>query len=188
MKMPSAPQGMTPETTQYRGDMILYGQQEHDKTIALEMNARDEATRSAIAGEMATLKAMTESLHSEAGAVFQRVTNEADAFTKKLEAAEADARARVEDFRVKGNELDKKANDGVENFRVKGNELDKKVSDGFSVIDKAIIDMRTTGAAQATTGDAALARFDTLVAQSKITLDSDLREIIDKIRKMESRG
>ena len=112
MKMPRAPQGKTPENTQYIGDMILYGQQEHDKVIAAEMDTRNEATRSAIAGEMATLKAMTESLHSEAGAAFQRVTNEADAFTERMEVAEVDARARVEDFRAKGNELDKKVSDG----------------------------------------------------------------------------
>ena len=177
MTMPTAPPGMTVEVTAYIGDMILFGHQEHDRRIKEEMDARDvakiaemDARDAATKIEMATLKAMTESLHSGAAEAFERVKSEAEAFTKKMEAVEVAALARVEDFRRKGNELD------------------TKVGDGFALIDKALIDMRSQGASQVVTGDAALARFDTLVAQAKSTHDANLREIVDKITELERQG
>ena len=163
---PIAPQGMAPEAASYISQMIAYRHQEHDKEILAEMNSREETMK----GGMATLKSMTESLHSGAEEEFQKVKSEAEAFTKKMEGAEIEALARVEKFRENGNELD------------------KKVVEGFAAIEKAITDMRAQGASQAVTGDAALARFDTLVAQAKSTHDANLREIVDKITEMERRG
>ena len=101
---PIAPQGMAPEVASYISQMIEFGHQEHDKKILAEMNSREKTMK----GGMATLKAMTESLHSGAGEEFQKVKSEAEAFTKKMEAAEVEALARVEKFRENGNELDKK--------------------------------------------------------------------------------
>ena len=166
----AVPQGVTAELVEYVQEMIRLNHAAHDGEIAKEMDVRDAATRSAIAGEVAALKAMTEALHTETGAAFQRLKNEADAFTKKIDEADTSARARVEDFRQKGNELD------------------MKVVDGFKKIDAALIDMRANGAAQVATGDAALARFDILVAQAKTTHDSNLKEIVDKVKELESRG
>ena len=64
----AAPAGMTAEAMEYMQEMIRLNLVEHDKEIAKEMDSRDALTRSSIAGEIATLKAMTESLHSETGA------------------------------------------------------------------------------------------------------------------------
>ena len=68
-----------------------------------------------------------------------------------------------------------------------GNVLGANVSAGFLTIDDAIGDMRAASTAQATTGEAALLRFDTLVLQAKATHNANLKEIVDKIKEMESR-
>ena len=114
LTLPIAPPGMTPEVAAYISDMIMFVHQEHDRMIKTEMDIRDsakiaemDARDAATKTEMATLKAMTESLHSGAGEAFQRVKTEAEEFTKKMEAVEIAALARVETFRLKGNELDK---------------------------------------------------------------------------------
>ena len=166
----SIPQGMTSEIGEYIQEMIRLNHMAHDGDIRDEMDAREAKTKIAIAGEVATLRAMAESLHTETGAAFQKLKTEADEFTKKLEEADTSARDRVEDFRKKGNELD------------------AKVVEGFTKIEGALIDMRANGAAQVATGDAAMARFDTLVAQAKSTHDANLKEIVDKVRELESRG
>ena len=85
----SVPQGMTSEIVEYIQEMIRLNHKAHDGEIVVEMDARDAKTKSAIAGEVAALKAMTETLHTETGAAFQRLKTEADAFTKKLEEAAA---------------------------------------------------------------------------------------------------
>ena len=91
-------------------------------------------------------------------------------------------------LKTKLAEADANVRERVDDFMKKGNELDAKVNSGLVKIDNAIDDMRAASTAQATTGEAALLRFDTLVSQARATHDTNLKEIVDKIKEMESRG
>ena len=56
---------MTAEVMDFVQEMIRRNLVSHDSEIAKEMDSRDAVTRSSIAGAIATLKRMTESLHGE---------------------------------------------------------------------------------------------------------------------------
>ena len=164
--MPIAPQGVMPEMSQYIGEMIQYKMEAHDREVlAAEMTRREEVqmnkVKALITGEVGSVKQVTKTLANATALAFKQVTSEASSILERFTEADASLRTRSEEFRVKGNELD------------------AKVNDGFTKIEEAIKEMRITGWAQATTGDTALARFDTLVAQAKNTHGSNLKDIVD---------
>ena len=175
--MPSMPmpQGMTQEAIQYVTEMIRLNLAFHDNdTLRGEMDSREQLQlkkmKGMIDGEVGSVKQVTETLAVATDLALKQLTSEASGSMETL--TKADASLRI----------------GSEGFRVKGNELDARVNDGFATIEEAIKEMRIAGSAQVATGDVALARFDTLVAQAKITHDSNSKDIVDKIKEMESRG